>query len=67
MTPLEVLNAAVDRLVKQYGTQRAAAEAIGVHESYLTHIKQGNRLPSIPVLGAMGIELKLRNSAKGKT
>jgi transcriptional regulator with XRE-family HTH domain len=50
--------AVLRRLVKKYGTQRAAAVRLGVSASYLGEILKGTRPPGPTILQALRLKRK---------
>lgn len=49
-------HAILARTVAKYGTQAAAADALGVSPAYLSDLMQGKREPGPKVLHALGLE-----------
>ena len=45
-----------DRLAEEYGTETAAAEALGVTQPYFSNIRAGRRRPSFAILQALGMQ-----------
>lgn len=46
----------LQRLVKERGSQKAAAESIGVKPSYFNDVLQGRREPGPAILSALGLK-----------
>ena len=46
----------IDQIVEERGTQKAAAEFLGISEQFLTDLRKGRRGPGKKVLDKLGLE-----------
>lgn len=54
MIPRSQLDALIRETVERYGSQKAAAKAIGVSQAYMCDVMSGRREPAEKLLTALG-------------
>jgi transcriptional regulator with XRE-family HTH domain len=54
----------IERIIEERGTQRAAAEFLGVSPQYLTDLLKGRRDPGVKILSKLGLQSRVIYESK---